>query len=1149
MAQQDSTPLVPDALADYRYFDQFRISTMDQLPVIAGAICDDAWERTVHFTDLAWGRGVAASRRAWVWIGATTDHLCVAIRSELPPAPADLVAQVQLDTPDIVFDDSVEVWIDPEPDSPIGHTYQMLLNSLGRIAYQVHYHGDEQAEPRYGWKGDYQIAQAKHDGFWDVQMAIPVAKLAPGRLSVQGGWAINVCRNWKQPWAFSHLFYGEKYSARSRARFFFAPAPAHHDVGFALSLCHLNKLGRSIRSSLRVHNPNAEGVTVRTQLYLRRDKMPEVQIDRTYDLAADGAIDVPIECDDTVSDQFELYARVQDAGSKAVVFSRYLRWTEAGAPPWDIQQVPVSPVNFQFAYHPYSSRLILEARVDESLRKAGLRSLRFELLSSDQRVAEPLARIDISADELASGACRKETIVPPLNGTYRILCTPEGTNELPPPFAQTLERQTFEWEHNALGTSRKIYFPFEPLSITDRKVGVVLREYTFNELGLLDQVSAMSVERIAAQNIMVAPMRYTAVVASQVVRPIPQGDPVLTHHDDHVTVDAAFMLDSVHVKSRTTVELDGMLRVDLRIVAASGVDLDSLNCELPLSPEVARLMHGMIDGIRYPIWTSRVPSGEGLVWDAARLEPCVMPPNFCTYLWLGDANRGICFFAENDKGWGWDPKLPNVSLWREAVDGRQTVTLRVHLVNKRLHLVAGEERKLTFGLQASPVKPRLKDWRHRYWTSNYAIVGCDSHWFGLANCGSVYPANKDMSLWELVRRGNKQSMPDREVARAINYFNRYLQPYDDPATREEYAESIRCTLQQRTGKTLVFYYNRSSSPFLVEYQVFQDEWGCKLFQQHRSSKARHEVKIVPSDSYCDYAMWWYRKSFEVAGNTGIYIDNSYVVPSFNLYATAAYEREDGSIMPAAGIWGLRQLARRQFQLLNELKMYPWTMVHMTSAQILPANSFYTVQYDWERKSSEGDVHDRFSRDYILALSTGDHLGALPMVLHEQGDLIGDPWTSRTWMGVCLVHELTIDHFVWHHHVPPPNPIYELFRNPVIEICQEANVVVYRYWEERPQPATTEDGDLPLIVYCVPGREALVIVTNYGRSCESAILHLDLNALGFSGGCLAADVETGRVLDASSGRIEFSLGRHDLREFKLTHRAEASAEGFGLNDLF
>ncbi len=453
-------------------------------------------------------------------------------------------------------------------------------------------------------------------------------------------------------------------------------------------------------------------------------------------------------------------------------------------------------------------------------------------------------------------------------------------------------------------------------------------------------------------------------------------------------------------------------------------------------------------------------------------------------------------------------------------------------------------RRMTFGLQASPVKPRPPDWRTRYWTGRVGLVGCDFHWFALGCCGSVYPANRDLSLWHMVRRANRRAFAEEEFREGFAAYRRHLAPHpeftEDEGRMRELEQCARTTLQQREGLSLVFYFNRSSSPVIEEYQTFMDEWGVRAFCDDRDTDEPLERRIVPTPSYLDFAAWWYVKSFEHAGNTGIYVDNNYFAPSFNRFFTGAYRRDDGTTAPSNGLWGLRELGRRQFRLLHEQGRYPWNMVHTSTLEILPINAFYTVRYDGEWKHSEGDFHTRYSRAYLLAMSTGDHLGAIPLFLHEQGPLVGDPWTSRTWMGVCLVHEITIDHYVWHQAIPPPNPVYDLFRKPVTAIALRPGVVVYRYWEERPQPVAADDPDLPGIVYSVPGEEALCVFTNFAGESREARVRIDLGALGLQGPCETVDIETGARQDVRPEGLCFTLRSHDLKAFRVRPVAAADA---------
>ena len=173
-----------------------------------------------------------------------------------------------------------------------------------------------------------------------------------------------------------------------------------------------------------------------------------------------------------------------------------------------------------------------------------------------------------------------------------------------------------------------------------------------------------------------------------------------------------------------------------------------------------------------------MPSGEGVVWDGSQVASDEMTRNFCPYIYLGNGVRGVCWFADNDRGWNWDRDTPNITLVRR----NDVLTLRVHLVN--YPLVSDTTRKITFGLLAAPVKPRLSPvgpnwWRYRYCRDQYTLLGTDINWLARGNCGSVYPAGKDLYLWEIIRRGNRERLSDEEIEKVVAHGNPYFEPYGE----------------------------------------------------------------------------------------------------------------------------------------------------------------------------------------------------------------------------------------------------------------------------------------------------------------------------------------------------------------------------------
>jgi hypothetical protein len=242
--------------------------------------------------------------------------------------------------------------------------------------------------------------------------------------------------------------------------------------------------------------------------------------------------------------------------------------------------------------------------------------------------------------------------------------------------------------------------------------------------------------------------------------------------------------------------------------------------------------------------------------------------------------------------------------------------------------------------------------------------------------------------------------------------------------------------------------------------------------------------------------------------------------------TDAYRREDGTLVPATGMWALREWQKRTFIMMNERGMRPITMVHMTSFSPLPMLSFATIQFDWEWKYSAGEFQRRFNRDYIQLLSTGDLTGAWPTTLWDHGPHAGDAFIQRTFAAVKILHELD-----------GPGGTDKLY-TPFIEMTGDPELEVYRYWDERPQPATTGNPDLPLIVYSLPGREALIGVVSYLGEDTDVTLDIDLDALGLGDDAQAVDAETGEAIAMEGGKARFPLKRYDLRMVRVTAEDQA-----------
>ena len=1024
---------LPEYLTDYTFNDEYRVPIMTIPPTMDGLVREEEWKLAVGFDGMSYS-GNLDERRARVYIGATKTHFYFAVISEMPPDGKLATTITTHSAEKIVWDDSIEVWIEPDPGKESGIVHQMVTNASGIEAYQSTARGHVKPEEAYGWKGNYQIVNGFHEGYWHCQIAVPVERLAQNRLTTDGRWGINLCRDFKNPWGFASLG-NHGFNPLDELVFTFT------ESGSTAIHCRQESdpTTRDIHTVISIFNPNPTPITISTQIFLKRDLMPEVT-ENSIDTIAGGATkEVTLQVKDGVSNKFSLYTIIREPDGP-FHYTRYFTWGPPRENRWIMHDAEAHPIDFRFAYYPYSNHMRIKAEIGQLADNTTLSSLNFTIREKNGTIIKTLT-MDIAQ---LPNATEVAFDLPALSGEYEIIAEVCGHNVPDEVIVKSFERTIYEWEHQRLGTSRTVFAPFTPITVTGNTLHTVMKSYDMNEIGLLNQVCTTDQQGFTTEDILARPMTYRAVVDGQQVTPQEAQFLITETADDIVIGNSSAHLGNLTLQTKSTLEYDGMLRIDLTLSAVATTHVEKLDLEIPIRQDTARMMHAMIDALRYPIFTASVPEGEGVVWTAANLQPNDFPANFCTYIFLGNALRGLCWFAENDKGWSWNSEQPNLELVRQGNE----VLLRVHLVNKPLLL--DSPRTITFGLQAAPVKPRLEGWRYKWHTDNYTVLGCDRHWLALGCCCSFYPAGKELALWRALQHSNITPLSEADVTQVLDLGRPYFEAHGKAAV-EEFETYARQSLQKRAHTTRIFYYNRSSTPVDPEFHTFVDEWclgdyNDKMRQQHH----RGEVKVTPSPSYIDFVLYWYGKSFDCGGNTGVYIDNNFFAGDYNREMTNAYLKDDGTIMPSTGVWGLRELAKRTFVYLNERGMLPINMVHTTSTEILPVNSFYTVQYDWEWHFSEGDVHNRFSKEYLLQVSNCEHLGAWPIVLHEQGKSVEDLWTLKTFLAVCIVHEILIDPYVWDHYPVPAgdnveNRLFVTFRQPLIDIAQQPDVEVYRYW--------------------------------------------------------------------------------------------------------
>ena len=603
-----------------------------------------------------------------------------------------------------------------------------------------------------------------------------------------------------------------------------------------------------------------------------------------------------------------------------------------------------------------------------------------------------------------------------------------------------------------------------------------------------------------------------------------------------VSGEASWTAGPLNAHVKTDYDYDGMMLVTLTLDPTGGKSIRRLSLNIPVRESEARYMHAVGDGLRHN-YAGFVPRGEGKVWDSSRANKIDLLGAFYPYLWVGGAERGVCWFADTDRDLLLDDETPMLELTRTGSE----LVMRVHLITKPGPLK--REHQIVFGLQATPTKPMPKGWRK--WLGLKGLPGCrpvrwmgaNYYWGGVSY--DVYPFRKKFELYDSFRQCRLTGVADPADIAA---WMKDLEPLWPKGTKryEFLFNHIRAgyhvakSSRWDKGWRIFGYTNPRGVGFHApEFATFQDEWlRYSWFNREWSERRAIAYDVSPSRSFQDYALWYYRKMLTCFD--GVYWDNVYLSAHYDPVVGDAWNDAKGRTHPTLGLFHLRNLIKRtavmlwqESKNLPEHRRPPITLSHMTNTMIVPVLSFENCNMDWEWKYGYADFQDRFSADLTVAETLGRQVGAWPTVLaggHPDPKDERTAWVWRTRLGVCLVHE--IQAFAWR-----PAEEAQLYRKLFDFGYGEDDCRVHNYWEDGHPVSVESQGVDARTLAMARDHSALVVVTDYGEGGDCEV-RLDLKTLDLKPDAKASDLETGEAVErVEEGVFRFTLKKHD---YKVLH---------------
>jgi hypothetical protein len=888
--------LVPPAIArsaEPPPYGAATVAPFKTAPTIDGKIAPGEWDGAVRTTGfLKVGGLFLEARLGTTYIGFTQDAFYLAVVSEFPPDGKDHASQVNRDS-DVIFDECIELWLDPNRANRAANKgellfYQLIVNAKGTI-YDVAF--NPKSGPNTGWNGHWEIASSvdKERHVWTVELRLPFKDLGWAPEAVIGKeLGVLVARNYKSPWEQTTAFpIGGAFVDWYR---YTALKLTKDDPAVQITALGDNVFKGDLQLRGTVFNPG-QARKVKVSAVTTSSDMPEKRLDQTLDLPAGGSAPLTFDVTNFYHEtaQHRLTLNVTSEDGKVTHLYYVMPWTRAPAKKWEYRIGPDPDAAVRFAYYPSYQfvRLLVDTR--ELGQQAG------SIKSGRLTIQGPAGKVALEqALKWEAPPFQQEFKVGDLaDGEYQLTVTLDGWKD---PVVRTFKRKHFPFEGNKLGITDKVLPPFTPVQVAGRQVSVVDRQYAVGGLGLWDSVKAMDRELLAAPMALVADGGQVLEGTGKFTAT----EPAAAVYEGRAEHPAAL------VTTRCTTEVDGCMKVELTLAPGRpGEELKSLWLDIPLRDAEVPLWHVTSTTLRVNP-AGATPKGEGAIWTSQQFSDGNWFGNFKCYLWLGDVQRGLCWFADNDRGWelGLDEKgEPNVAC-QQLIRQGDRLTMRVNLIQRPVTLK--EPRTIVFGLMASPGKPMPKDWRKVDFVDQSAFNMC---YTAPTTFSSKQPWGNDwiMADWAYQKRTGKPGPKPEEIAA---WKQRNFPADMEPKFREgEINLALGPFLNNFSPAqkyyTMYFDEFHTTAQAHGETHVFQSEWSGNWSERllDHPTVPDHKMSgigvagIVSShrDFACYYAAEWVKRGI------GCYFDNAFPTRAYDLLTTNAYVLPNGRVQPSAGL--------------------------------------------------------------------------------------------------------------------------------------------------------------------------------------------------------------------------------------------------------
>jgi hypothetical protein len=1060
-------------------------------PTVDGRMDPGEWDGAAVVTGLMAATGPRAglveAPPARVYLAHDGKNFYMAVHCELRPGEVPTRKYRKRDDPVYLDSSQLELWLAPPADKGPLTAYQMIGNAYGAIfdTRQVPDLGSVVA----GWNGRYTLKSTFEKGkSWVAELSVPFADFGVDRVGPDQEWGGLVAVAWPQrSWPYPGGWYK---NVRQHAVLTFA------DGGDCVRLEDLDLSalpGGPAAARATLVNAGGQDADFTVSVKAGADRH-----DQKVRVRSHGREPVALKIDlpdaKGAKDAKQAFTlEVTGPGGRTLLAGDWsCRPAEPGKDPAAKAPEPERPFAARVQFAPQALGLKLWADVLDYPRRKELARVRFRVQAENQGKA--VATRDVT--DFAYDAAETYLWLPkdlPL-GRYEVhteFLAAGGAvlDRRLHPFEHKDLKKQFYWWGNGHGARQTVIPPFTPVKAGEKSIAVWGREYRMQG-ALPAQVLSRQAEMLAR------PMTFAAEVGGKTVEATVT-EPFRLEKADGVRAEfrGRYEVAGVTLELTGRAEFDGMIAYSLRATPAAGARVDRLYLVMSVKAEHAATYYSTAGG-----WSAAygfVPAGpsDKPFWTSDGLA------DFVPYVGLGDDDRAIQWFADNDHDWVLGHDAPCAELRRRP----GAVELRVNLV-RRSGALAGPF-AARFGVIATPIKPLPAGWRHA--CLHFAPVAGSkiNFFFGPGHGGCPVDPHDTRKLAGVLGVDLKGKDPDEVLDRLPAGSGRVPDLKALQKLGGNWAAAAHAELAGKPGPVRQCYFFNAS----MYFEGYRSEAFSTLFPgEWTLEPSSGWFHLTPVDSYRDFFAFYMDLWMRHWVMPGMYFDECYLAPDLNVFSGNGKVMPDGSVRGSVPLMHQRAFLNRMRQLFADNGRTPFLWVHSSNYMAPHAISAADVAMFGEDRSPTpaSDVIDTIPPVLLRSIGRAQKFGFIPLWMNQagRGDGAGPHagFYGRQLYGWAWLHDVVPEYHT-------SNRGHALVAVRKAWGIDEDDVAFVPYWGGG-TALKTDDSEFLVSAWTRPGGKALLEIMNLHKNGKTSVsLTLDAKALGLPAGFKVYDVEQGPML--------------------------------------